>query len=332
MLDPNIVLSAKDLGAWSASGADGLTFEKQVIYVGKDFKKWEGSKVAYQFDVDEPTIDNWVAAFNDMQKEGIKVVVPKIHSFDPEDRRGEVIELSKKSDDKGRISLFAKIKFDKPEYAQLFNKSDVSLFSPPVLRHHDKTWVRPIQHIGLTDYPLISDLQGFTIAASNVGVKNMDFLKTICAALGLEVPADATEETLVTLITDKFKTLQEELDAAKTGASKEGEPNPDDNKEAIAASNNPLMLSLLADNRAMKVDKLVSERRITPAQAKSLKATYVEKVAPNDGFDGVYNLALSNEPIRGLEGTSATGSQSSSGTKKQKSAIVADAEARAGKK
>lgn len=330
-----LLLTAKGQETWQCSATeDPLVFEKQCIYVGH-FEKWNGDKLEYEFDVTEADIDNWIAQHDAMIQAGVNVPVPKLHSFDPDDKRGDVLSYTKKFDSKGRMSLYAKIKFNSLEIAKQNRNNDVSIFSPAFIKHGSQTFVRPIQHVGLTDYPVVGDLEKFTIAASTVdsiGKKaNMDYLKKICEVMGLEVPADATEDSLVAMISEAFQAMKDELDAATQGASKEGnKEGSTETKPAVDATIAASIVSLTADNRALKIEKLVNERKITPAQATKMKNDYVAKCSPTDGFEAAYNLALSNEPIKGVEGVARTGSQHRT-TEGQQSKLVANAKARAKK-
>jgi len=204
------------------------------------------------------------------------------------------------------------------------------LFSPPVIRHQDKVWVRPIQHVGVTDYPVVGDLEGFTIAASIVEMSQTPMLKTLAETLGLTVADGATDEEIAKMIEEAFTQMQADLEAAQSGASAEGGTKTGDDGNqggTVAASNDPVVQQLIRDNRTMKVDSLLAARKITPAQAKTFKSQFVDVLG--EGFDAAYAVALSNEPIASITGTERSGSQKRSGGKE--TGLVADAKRRAGK-
>lgn len=321
MLDKNLLLNIPDGVCLSTD--DPLVFEKQVIYVGS-FKKWNNDgTLAYEFGVDEPTIDHWVRTHEELIGEGLDVPMPHGHD-ETKPRKATALSLSKKADSKGRISLFAKLKFNDVDCAKTFKNSQVSLYSPPSFKHQDKTFVRPIRHICFTDYPVIGDLDPFTVAASyDLGGKmNM---KSLAKALNLSVKDDATDEQISEQIVSAFKAATKPADT---------KPADDKKKPAVAASQDgivkpdPVMISLARDNRDMKIDKLVSQCKITSAAGKDLKAKWVEGDAlslsaeSNSAFDSIMSTLNSLEPIVALSGEQ-TGAQKA---KTEESSLVKNAQ------
>lgn len=326
MLDQNIIFCKIPDLELSSSTDDPLVLKKQVIYVGS-FKKWGNSKLEFEFEVDEDLIDHWVKTHKLLLEEGLDVPFPVHHTDDPEKRRGTVVSLSKGIDSKGRVSLYANVKFNDEASLKQLKNSQVSLYCPPVLRHQDKTFVRPIRHICATDYPVVGDLEPFTIAAAYDAPKpkvkgNSAMMKALAEKLGLTIPPDASDDAIAGMIFAKFEELMKEDIDGDGEVGGEGEDKPD---PAVAASN-AAMLDLIRDNRSMKIDRLVSESRITPARAKSLKEKFAGKTVSlsNEVFDTVYEELASLEPTSLSNGQSSTGSQSVPGS----SVLVANAKAR----
>ena len=140
---------------FSEKTGDGLSFRKQVIYVG------DHQKGKMKFSVDEKLIDHWVKTGADMLSNEIKIPLPKRHSEDVEDSRGVVTGFEKGTDSKGRLGLFMFGKFRDKKAAKMMKTADVSLYSPVKRQIGGVTYQRPLTHVALTDYPVIRGLDGF---------------------------------------------------------------------------------------------------------------------------------------------------------------------------
>jgi hypothetical protein len=265
-----------------ASG-NGLTWEKELIYIG-EFVKGD-----VKFNVTEKLIDHWVKEFSAMSQHGFKVKLPVEHTFDPEQNRGHIVSLSKKLDSKGRIALFGAIEFLDAEAAKLAHSTDVSIYSPPTYTMgNGYTANRPITHVALTDYPVVPGLDPFeTLAASLKEVMKMS-MKDLADKLGLTVPAEVTDEAAIAeLIMAEMQKLKDAVAAASGGASQGDQQKT----SALEAS----MTSMMKELRASKIDGLVSACKLTPAEAASWKKTYVQaetiSLSNVDGFDAAFSLA-----------------------------------------
>lgn len=344
MLDQTIVLyDVPDLEV-ALSSTDPLIAEKQVIYVG-NFKKWISDSQNLSFDVDEKLIDHWVATHKELIAAGLDVPLPVKHTDDPEARRGTVIDLKKKTDAKGRISLYASIKFNSQEIRDSLKHSNVSLYCPPSVRHQDKVFVRPIRHVCITDYPVVGDLEPFTIAAAyddpkkstKNPLRNSAMMKALAEKLGLSVPPDASDDAIAGMIFAKFEEImKKDVDGDGKVGNESGDTTPA-KEEPVAASNDaqtkpdPVVLSLVRDNRTMKLDSLVAAHKLTPARAKELKAKYAGEtvsLSNNEVFNEVVHEIESREPLVALS-DETSGRQTTSNP--NESAIVKNARARTGK-
>lgn len=316
--NPNFIIVAKDTEHWAASGSDGLTFEKQVVYVDA-FGAYEGDKLLYEFTIDEEQIDSWLTSFKEMRELGITIPAPLVHSFSPEDRRGEVVELIKRNDSKGRLSLFCKIKFDSAEYAKKNIKSDVSFYAPPVYTESrtGKTWNRPIIHIGLTSYPRVADLEQFTIAASNVPNKvKPKMFEELIKLLELDVPAETPDEEVVKMITEAVTAMQTEIDDLNKQLEDAGVAKASDNKDTagakdIAASVFEHVKKDKASLREEKIKMAVAANKLKPALATKLRSQFVTGISMGDdtAFDAAFSVIEMNEPFTSTGGKSKTGTQ-----------------------
>jgi len=137
---------------------DPLTFWKEVAREG-DFKKGE-----QDVKLRKRHFDHWANSFLEMSQIGVKVPVPLEHTKDPERRRGDVLKLVSRPNKEGVNALYAKIKFRDAEAAKL-KDSGCSIFVPKeVPTGTGKVFKSAIEHICVTDYPVIPGLEPFTQA------------------------------------------------------------------------------------------------------------------------------------------------------------------------
>lgn len=327
MLDKTLLLDIPD-GICLSTG-DPLVFEKQVIYVG-DFEKrdQQTGELEYRFSVDEETIDHWIKTHNDMLSAGLDVPMPKGH-VENEPRKATALSYTKRPDSKGRVSLFAKLKFKDLECAKEFKDSQVSLYAPPACYHNGKTFVRPIRHIAFTDYPVIGDLDPLTtIAASySSGAKTMSF-KAIAQKLGVTVDEKATEEQAEAAITAAWAakgTVQPAAPATTTTTIAASQVND-------APKRDPLLIKNALENRQLKIDALVASHKMTPAEAKTMKETWAAPtVSLSDESVNTFDMLLKTfndrEPIVALSKERSGAQQKVN----QESPLVKDAKKRAEK-
>jgi hypothetical protein len=308
MIDLNyLIRCAKD----SDSGeAKGLTWEKEVIYEGSFVApQADGSK--QRFSVTEKDLHHWKKSIDEQRERGIKVDTPIGHTNDPLKSVGEIIASRVDKDSQGRWGLFLTFSFADPKYARLAKTAEVSIFSPPSWDDGlGNTYRRPIRHVAFTQEPVIPALDKFTLVASLEG-EQPTMLRELAAELGIEVADDDTDETLYQKIVDAFNAGsgdEEEVGDPSEDPPEEIEMSDDeelpaeDDEEDVPAD--AMSLSLLRENRSMKIDKLVTERKITPAQAKHLKTKYTEKgslslslKSGSDNFDDVYTTLNLGAPV-----------------------------------
>lgn len=282
-----------------------LKFRKQLAYVGLIHK---GDK---SFDVTKDVIVHWAQETNAMIKDGIEVPLAIEHTVDPEKRRGTVTSFETGLDSKGRFSLFQIAEFRDAEAAKLI-ESDVSLYSPPYIQRGGKIYRRPVTHVAITDYPVVTDLDDWEVLVASVSEGSM--LKDLAEALGIEVLEDADDEAIKKLIIDAFAALKEKP------SKKDGE------EPEVSAS----ILGLMRDNRILKIDNLLNQGKITSHVATKLKGQFCSDTAlalahsSGDGFDTTLGILIENDPVKFR---SMTGSQSA----RKKSSLVESAEKRASK-
>ena len=310
----NFALYSKDSNTFVFSQDNSLVAEKQVIYVGNFYQENEDE----WFPVNESDIDNWVDVHNQFIEDGIEVPMPEEHNVLPSARRGEVLALSKKKDEKGRVSLYAKVKFKDQQSKEDFKDSQVSLYSPPKFTSGvGKTYPRPMTHLALTDYPVVPDLGDFqTIVASSVKIPKKEpemSLKELALSLGVENTEESDDKTLSAAISKMFSMMNEEKATmiakvddmqkklAEALKSAPADPTP------IAAG----ILSMAKDSRKLKLERLVENGNISPAVSKKLEERFFtdatmtfsmnSSCGDGDGFNAVVD-ALSENKLVDLKG------------------------------
>ena len=138
---------------------DPTVFWKEVAYAGTFFK---GDQ---RIDITPRYLKHWEKTHRAMSKAGVEVPVPIEHTTDPEKRRGKVLELAARPNSRGIPALYAKIKFRNEKVAEDLKDSGTSIFVPDEAPSGlGKSWVQPVQHIAITDYPVIPNLEPFTQA------------------------------------------------------------------------------------------------------------------------------------------------------------------------
>lgn len=154
LADTVLSLSATDSETRKTSNP--LTFWKEVAHTG-NFQKGDRP-----FSITPAHLRHWRGTFNRMRTAGIDVPVPVEHTFDPEKRRGEVLEMAVRPNSKGNEALFAKIRFRDEETARQLSRSGTSIYVPRAVQDkHGGEYRVPVQHIAITDYPVLNGLDPF---------------------------------------------------------------------------------------------------------------------------------------------------------------------------
>lgn len=327
MLDKPLLLDIPD--GISFSTDDPLVFRKQAIYVGSFAKHKPDGSIEMEFDVDEACIDHWVKTHNDLLEAGIDVPMPIHHVDDPQSRAATVLSLEKDKDSKGRVSLFARLKFKDVKLANDLKDSQVSIYSPPVYHHNKKTFIRPIRHICFTDYPVVGDLDPLTIAASYDPKEKKMTLKQLAKALGVELKDDADDAAAGKAITSAFNALKKSVKASEDALEAEKNKPPVEEKPV---PRDPLTVRLAKENRELKIDGLLNGKKITAAAAKGLKEKWCsETVSLSEdnvqAFDSVIASLETNQPMPVLAGEQSPAQKFDPDS----NSLVANAKKRAGK-
>lgn len=320
----------KDVDPIALSNRGANVYRKQIIYTGTFTKHGKS------FKVDKRLLRHWAETGNLFLSKGIGVPMPNTHDDTADDKRADVVQFELGKDSKGRDSLFVHFEFVQGLSADVqasLKGSDVSIFSPPEYEVSGNTYKWPVKHVAFTSYPVVPDLdKSHPIAASLEEKTKMD-LKEFAKLLGLELD-DATiadAGLLRTALTTHFASFKEgKIDLpimqpipdptaptplptpAPVLQPPAPAPAPVDPVAPVpasapmAASN--AIVKLTAENRRFRLNELLTQRRITPAQAKELSDVYCQpdKMAIafstqsgsfTDGFEAVCTALSKNEPL-----------------------------------
>jgi hypothetical protein len=339
-LAASVVYLAPELDGWVLSSDTERVYRKQLIYTG------EFEARGQRFSVDAPTLAHWQETFERMTKAGIEVPVPVEHTRDPEKRRGTLQKVERAKDSKGRDGLFGFIKFRDAE-AEKLAASNVSIYVPPE-RPDGKggKFRRPIEHVALTDYPVVPGLDNFQPIAASLtpeGAEKMSFrdlAKKLKIDLADNVEDGAVEGAIVSEVGKLRKSVSEltaKVEASKPKPSDDDKSKSEDAKPATVSAS---IVDLATENRTLKLDRLVESSKITPAVRDKLAAQYCDGEAlalslavedgPADGFDTLVEALGENDPVALSESTGPQGVRMIHGAgKAEANPLVADAEERA---
>lgn len=309
----------------ATSQPDGIVtkrFRKPLIRTGSFTKAADG----IAFTVTPELLRHWELTFRRMQAAGVKVPVPAGHTDDVEANRGWLVGVDVEGDELvGTIDLVGE------DAAALAGRSDVSLYIPPELTDgHGNHYRRPIAHVALVTDPVIPGLGDWTALAASASAvtfsmrtkedaMTFDFAK-LGKALGLESLEAGKEEAL--LLSRAGSVVQERDTAAGRVAELETANRAlTEQVTAMEAKVNgakPIQLSAMAlgmaaENRRMKLDKLVDAGKITPAVRDKLLAKHADEAAlslsmqpgARDEFADLCAILEENDPVKLGEQTRA---------------------------
>jgi hypothetical protein len=213
----------------------GAMFWKELIRPGD----WTNAKAGFTLNVDANRLAAWKANFDAMADAGIRVPVPWGHSYDPRDNAGfvEKIELR----DGGLWGrLHVPDDDDAAKLGTTVRGVSVSI-NPHFVDGSGRDWGEVIEHVALTNYPVVTD--------------QADFVQ---AEHGGEQRAIALERELPRMNTDGHGSEREDRMAL---AQRQGVEGEDGAAEAIAARFESLTAELascqseLLELRAEHVDE-----------------------------------------------------------------------------
>lgn len=271
----------------NAGGVPTQKLRKEIIRVG-EFAKGD-KPISISLDL----LNHWATTFHKMAEAGIKIPVPKDHSMKAEDSMGNVVDMFVEGD-----SLIGVLEMIGQDAITMALRNGVSLYSPADWQDgKGNTFARPVVHVALTPYPVIPGLGEWeAISASFIEKGQGMNWKQIRESIGADdktFPDDMAEDKAAELILaavsterEKAKLLEKQLEEIKKQLAGLKLSKTTETKEPV----NPMLLSLMGENRRMKINALASGEKpsITPAVAKELIGLY----ADGDGL----MLSLSSSP------------------------------------
>lgn len=335
-----IYISASQPPFKLASRVDGKrVYRKELIYTGDFVKKAGGTE--QRFSVSDGDLKHWSETGNQMIAAGVKVPMPKDHTDDPEENRGNIVgyEVGRNAENKNALFGFVVFKDDESEKALL--NSDVSIFVPDsdFTDGQGNTYVKPIRHVAFTSYPVIPKLGNFeAIVASYVKPKERDMtLSELASKLGITLAEDADETAQSDAIVAAWNDLKAKAEKPADPPAEPTGPAKEPVKEPIAAG----FINMARDNRSGKIEALVAGGKITKAVADDLKKQYCSDQALQlsltdtgsftDGFDNLVATLSKNQAIEVGEKTGPQGgvALSHSNGGESTNPLIASAERRA---
>jgi len=269
-------------------------FVKDLIQVGvykHPVDKWE-------LNVTPEKMDEWIAASQSMEANGVSANVVKDHSFRSDDALGSLSGLFRKANEKGVMTLYGihtMIGKDSIELAQKVGQVSIWL-EPSFVDGKGRSYGEAIIHSSITPQPVVPDQQGFVPIAADTGRRSMAAslkrlstntgdtkmnLEQWAKLLGLKLE-DLTAENLFEKVGDHVKALSttHEAEVATLKTSAETLTGRVAELEAKAAGikdvkPDPDALNMLAEGTEMKIDTLVEKGHLTPKAASILKAGLV---------------------------------------------------------
>lgn len=273
-------------------------------------------------------MDRWVESSKKYLAAGNKIAIPDGHTTEATANRGYVLDLYREGD-----TLYMLAEMIGEDGISAAARSDVSINTDvDYVDGSGNHYPDVITHVALTNQPVIPSMDGFVPIAASRGKPtrarlyrlalstetNMEALTKIAAMLG--VKADGMDET--TLADAIAKSIE-----AMQGLSKEADKKADDLTAELSTVKaslsktkeepSPVLVRIAAENRELKLSKLVSDGRITPAVKDKLAAIWIGKDnaglklsldSTGDGqFAAMVEALSENDPVKLGEQTAAQG-------------------------
>jgi len=178
----------------------GASFWKELIREGR----WVNAKAGFTLEVDAARLEQWRQNFHAMADAGIRVPVPWGHSYDPRDNAGFVEEIELRDG-----GLWARLNVpdedDAAKVGRTVRAVSVSI-NPDFVDGAGKRWGEVIEHVALTNYPVVTEQEDFVPAPMGDGAGGGDAEPRRAVTLELidsELTADADRRRSVTEIAEK---------------------------------------------------------------------------------------------------------------------------------
>jgi hypothetical protein len=236
-------------------------------------------------------IDKWVAAFNAMQANGVKVEAPVDHSLKAEDNRGFVVGAERRGD-----TLYLTHELIGEDAIALAGRSQVSVWIEPDYRDGaGRRYGEAIAHSSLVQRPVVPGQGEFLPVAASGGQRPTMLFLSIADTQGTEpmlqalismftLPADTTDANVL----DRIKTARaaESESASKALSAVKAQVEDLSGKLAKAQPKtiDPDAVEMLAEGTGAAILSLVDSAKITPAVAAKLTDALVGAAGNRNAF------------------------------------------------
>jgi len=280
-----------------ASDESGLLFEKELLPVSTYHKHDESTGEVISFDIDKKFLDHVVEETKRMHADGVPTKLYLNHIRDASKRRGNVTDVFIKKNEKGVDSLFAKIKFADDVAKTEGLRNDVSVSIPKVVfSGSGKQFRFSLEHVAITSNPVVPGLEGYVAISASFEPQSGANMKAILSALGLEASDDAKKDEAAAL--GAIKKLKSggkgDTPPAKKDDDKKGPPD-------LSFKLPKAYLAELTSSRTRRVDTLVKDNKISPAERDRLVEKYCNNervsldMSQDDAESAFDDLMLSHE-------------------------------------
>lgn len=185
-------------------------------------------------DITPDFFQKMIDSFNARRGKGVEIPVPLGHTHNPEDKRGRVLYLETRKNKQGGFSLWGIIEFLSEEFKEALKNSDVSIDAPEETTDGDgKTWEFTLEHVALTDYPVVAGMEGFKEVKFSVlrdAIMEKWTLDTLIVKLGL-TGTYSSPSKVYSAIYRKFQQLTGTDESDDSGGYSDDDEDSEDTKE-----------------------------------------------------------------------------------------------------
>jgi len=145
-------------------------FRKELIRTGQ----WRHPAGDFTLEVTPERMRAWLERFQEMKRDGMRVPVPYGHSYDSRDNAGFLEDLEVEDD-----RLFGILNIPKEEDWRKIGSTikDVSVsINPDFVGGSGKSYSEVIEHVALTNYPVVAGQSDFQMVAAHEGGEDVEVL------------------------------------------------------------------------------------------------------------------------------------------------------------
>lgn len=307
-------------------------FKKDVLPVGL----YTHPLLGWKLDITEERLSHFLAAYRQMQTNGVDVEIPLDHSRSAADNLGYAIDamIERNPDNENKLTLYYILEIRGTDAIDIVKRNkNVSVAIDREYKDGEgNAYGEAIVHVSIVQQPVVpgqSDFEPVGIAAgrgsekipvftlSNLeGDKDMDekMLKELKEILG--AGDDLTAENALSRIGERVKQQDEKIeDLTKKLTDKAAAKGKitDDKTKTASIEMSPNLAEQIADRAEKNLDELVKEGRILPAVCDKLKASLIgergkrnvamlslrgENAETPSIADEVYDALKENDPVK----------------------------------